>query len=106
MQFIRGEDGSRFVPASAEGRERNEPDREACKTPEHGLQLRQAVADGFEAWPCATVPERCDMTTCVFGVRPNVGVKLTAEADGAWPRKGKCYWPLERPGDGRRSGSA
>ena len=39
-------------------------------------------------------------------VTPNFGFKLTAEADGDWPRKDNLHRGLERPGDGCRSGSA
>ena len=57
------------------------------------------------ALPSALLTERDSMAAQWLRVLPNVGVKLTAEADGDWPRKDNLHCGLERPGDGCRSGS-
>ena len=70
------------------------------------LKLSIPRLDGIAlAKVCALVLAAVVVSRRLF-VPPNVGFKLTAEADGAWPRKGKYHWPLERLGAGCRTGSA
>ena len=57
--------------------------------------------------PCELLRNSARLTIGLTGMEALVvGVKLTAEADGDWPRKDNLHPGLERPGAVCRSGSA